>query len=79
MIGTIESVYLGVVEKSGKNGSYHIVTFIDGGEAVSVMLSRDVDVRTLPKVMTECLVTVEVKLGRYPDKRVLGVEYGRSE
>lgn len=71
MVGTIETIYLGCVErKSEKGNAYKVVTFMDDGEAVNAMLSKDFK-GELPHALTETTVTIRVQLGRYQKVEVL--------
>lgn len=75
MVSKFETVFLGVVERKSKQGnSYNVVTFLDEGSAVSVMLAKDVDTRSLPDVLSPCIVTVSASLGRYQRIEVLDIE-----
>lgn len=71
MVGTIETIYLGCIDKKSEKGNdYKVVTFMDDGEAVSAMLSKDYK-GTLPSALTETTVTLRVQLGRYQKVEVL--------
>ena len=75
MVSKFETVFLGMVEKKSSQGNtYHVVTFLDEGQAVSVMLAKDVDVKSVPEVLSPCNVTVRASLGRYQRIEVLDLE-----
>ena len=75
MVSKFETVFLGMVEKqSAKGNTYQVVTFLDEGEAVSVMVSRNAEIRNFPKVLEPCFVTVSASLGRYQKVEVLDLE-----
>lgn len=75
MVSKFETVFLGMVEKKSKAGNpYHVVTFLDEGQAVSVMLANDVDTRSMPEVLSPCVITVSASLGRYQRIEVLDLE-----
>lgn len=78
MVSKFETVFLGMVEKKSKQGNpYNVVTFLDEGNAVSVMLAKDVDTRSMPDVLSPCIVTVSASLGRY--QRIEVLDIGRAE
>ena len=76
MVSKLNTVFLGYVQRisSKTNKNYNVISFMDEGEPVSVMLNENFDVSNLPNVMTKCELTVKASLGRYQKVEVLDVE-----
>lgn len=73
MIATIETVFLGSAKRVSQKGTeYTVLTFMDEGEAVNAILSKDFQ-GELPKPLSPVVLDVHVVLGRYQKIEVLSI------